>query len=555
MGGPDLRAHVTPDQLSESERRLYELARTGTPLAEIGVRLGLPVSEVDRRVELLVMRLGLPDRLALREPLRDPVMVANSETDALDPAPEPEPSGAPRAFCRRSVLIGGATAGLAAIGAGSAFLLARGGDDQAPTQPDSTATPEPTASATVIPGGGLDLIEPVKDAFERRTFAPGEEIDWPHGIFFMSVDTGEVEGWRLAPPFGGAAGMGQYDLLGSRFIQALSQDLEWRVLADRTDGRMWRYPALGLRLAAAADSRLIFEEIQPGGGLPGSPTGRYHLTSPTMAGDASFELPPTRFGPDPLVHPGGTFAAVASGKTDVAINIVNLSDGTVATSHSIPGQPDYILSVRWNESLRSSNDFAFDVAELPSNGSSAAAIPPVRQYRLSWTAGSLSEPTNFPRGVLYSPAGDHLLVESAMRVIPAQDLGGGELWPAVEVLGNDGQPRAYIRSAALHFGDILPGGRWLADGSGFFALAGSHATEGHGKERVQHILFRVSRLGGVEDPVVFELPPPPGSAWFYDTQYRAALPHPTNADLLAIGRLEVYNRPLGSVIQANLKSE
>ena len=59
---PRVERHVTTvDRLAEADRRLYDLARAGLPLAEIGVKLGVTLSEADRRLDALVVRLGLPD--------------------------------------------------------------------------------------------------------------------------------------------------------------------------------------------------------------------------------------------------------------------------------------------------------------------------------------------------------------------------------------------------------------------------------------------------------------------------------------------------------------
>jgi hypothetical protein len=57
---------VCVEELNDAERRVYDLASTATPLAEVAVRLGVSIGEAERRIGMLLARLGLPDRAALR---------------------------------------------------------------------------------------------------------------------------------------------------------------------------------------------------------------------------------------------------------------------------------------------------------------------------------------------------------------------------------------------------------------------------------------------------------------------------------------------------------
>ncbi|HET7737074.1 MAG TPA: hypothetical protein VFK32_00730, partial [Tepidiformaceae bacterium] len=94
-----------------------------------------------------------------------------------------------RFFTRRRVL---ALGGAAAVTAGTAVALTRGGSNSprdASVRPTSSV---PRALAVDIP----PAFTPVDDAFETRTFAPGEPIDWAEGIFFLQVD-GSAEGFRV----------------------------------------------------------------------------------------------------------------------------------------------------------------------------------------------------------------------------------------------------------------------------------------------------------------------------------------------------------------------
>ncbi|MGE0601418.1 MAG: hypothetical protein AB7J35_18380 [Dehalococcoidia bacterium] len=62
----------TPDTLDELDRRVYELAVQHIPLAELAVRLGVPVPQADEKLQRLYSRLGIANRDALRALSRRP---------------------------------------------------------------------------------------------------------------------------------------------------------------------------------------------------------------------------------------------------------------------------------------------------------------------------------------------------------------------------------------------------------------------------------------------------------------------------------------------------
>jgi hypothetical protein len=533
---------VTPDQLSEAERRLYELARTSTPLAEIGVRLGLPVSEVDRRLELLVTRLGLPDRMALRDPLPEPVIDATEETIDFTGAAA-APALPPRSISRRSLIIGGSSAvGLAAAGAvGGVFLASRGGDgDQAPTQPDSTSTTEPSASVTPAPGAGLDLIEPVDGAYERRTFAPGEEIDWAHGIFFMDVDTGEVEGWRLAQALEQEL-LFTYRLPGPRYIEMLTPDQTTRILVDRATGVARKYPAPQLTLVGTANhplataQPLVFEALNGEEGQPATSTGRFIVADQELASVAEFRVTPIRFGPDPLLSPEGDRAVVAADEGDsYGLRMFDLASGEELAALILPVPASQRVSINWHREAPASRDLGVEVMLFDE----ANADTQVLRAWLPWSGDwprALAPDLDAPRSAFFSPFGSPQLIQRSLRDVPAEGLGGGETWPVVEVAGRSGEVRERIRSTSLFYGDGGGDPPWRFAGEWFFTLTASGATEGSGFERVGYTAWHQQTL----EPVAIELPPPPGNQWFHRTQNRGPVPNPRNIGVVALGRMEV----------------
>ncbi|MEX0781173.1 MAG: SH3 domain-containing protein [Dehalococcoidia bacterium] len=553
MGGTDLRAHVvTPDQLSEAERRLYDLARASTPLAEIGVRLGLPVSEVDRRLDVLVTRLGLPDRMALREPLPEPVIDATEET--IDFTERAAPLLPPaHSLSRRSLIIGGASAvGLAAAGAvGGVFLAGRGDGDEQPTQSDATATPERGASATPAPGAGLDLIERVEDAYERRTFAPGEEIDWAHGIFFMNVDSGEVDGWRLAQALEQEL-LFTYSLPAPRYIEMLTPDQAIRVLVDRETGVGRKYPAAYLRLVAVAEyslppgsrERLLFEVLNGEEGRPATSSGRFIVADEEAPDRITFAISPIQFGPDPLLSLSGDRAVVAADEGDsYGLRLFDLSNGEELAALILPVPTSQRVSINWLSEAPATlrDEFGVEVVLFDEANADSRVLRVWLPWSGNWPA-ALAQDFDAPRSVFFDPLGGVQLIQGSLRDVPAESLGGGETWPVVEVASRSGELRARIRSASLFYGDGGGAPPWRFAGDWFFTLTASATTEGPGFERVGYTAWHQRTL----ESVAMELPPPPGSEWFHRTQYRGPIPNPRNLGVVALGRLEAARFDVGS---------
>ncbi len=555
MGGTGSGPNVTPDQLSEPEQWLHELARAGTPLAEIAVRLGLSVAEADRRLDLLVMRLGLPDRTALRQPLPEPIIDATvaEEPDAVLPSPFGRGAGGegPPVLSRRTLLIGGgAAASLAAVGAGAAWAF-RGGDGEPRTVvvPGADQTPTPGAPDA---RSGLDLIEPISDAYQRRLFARGEEIDWPHGIFFMRTDsvkpdpfTGEVEAWRLRPPH---AALDQglisaYRLPGPRYIEALSQDASTRVLIDRDTGNAWRYPAALLRLTGArphiaspaASERLLFAELDGAPGGPGQPTGRYVVADEKFALIREFQVTPVRFGSEPLMSATSDRVIVPGRAADAyVLHLFDPDDPSQDATLMLPLPPSGEVTISWlDEAVATPRDiFGFEVVVSGEGDIEPAVLRAFLPWSSNWPA-SFGPRLDAPRHVFLDPTGVVQLIQQSLRETFGQNLGGGENWPAIDV--TTGEDAERIRSATLFYGDAIPRRRWTADGTWFFTMIASEATEGPGWDRVRYAAWRP----GIGVPLLLELPPAPGSNWFYSTHNRGPIPHPTDPTLVALGRLEV----------------
>ena len=127
MAGND-HAGMSVDDLSDVERRLYDFAATAMPLAEVAVRLGVPIAEAERRITLLCSRLAVPNRAALQGATDWSSGECPADADATDIADGAAPI-APRAgrpartsFARRVALVLPLLIALA-IAAGAAYEL------------------------------------------------------------------------------------------------------------------------------------------------------------------------------------------------------------------------------------------------------------------------------------------------------------------------------------------------------------------------------------------------------------------------------------------------
>lgn len=551
MGDLSARPHVVmPDQLTDTERRLYELARTGTPLAEIGVKLGLTLSEADRRLDALVAKLGLDDRAALRAPLPEPPPPEDTTETPAEPAVGGHGGGG--GISRRSLTLGaGAAAGLAAIAGGA--LFARQRDRKGSPTSARTTTPAAT-SVSGVAAAGLALIEPVDNAFERRTFAPRELVDWAAGIFFMDVEDGSIDAWRHQLDGDQPEGLGQYRLPVPRFIQVTSSSGKTNILFDRDTERAWKYPARDLVLVGGSASRLVFAELDGGdGSRPGFATGALHVTDHDFSPVDSVEYAVPRFAPDPLVSPDGKrMALITAVGEQFAVALVDLETAAGIEQLAVPLATTSTVHIRWHDELNSAGDFAVEL-RVAIEGRSAALV---LRFRLPWDRAWPEEAVEEPnwKDLTYSPEGRLRLEERVLREVPATGLGGGEAWPIVDIVGTDGRTTQRTKGISLHYGDGLPGRRWLADGTGFYAMMATNATEGAGWERLGFARF----APGYDNWQPLELPPPVGRQWFHRTEARGPVPHPTNPTLFALGRLEVGRLGRDGVVnalQANVQSE
>src|SRR5690606_38325560 len=147
-------AHPIPAELDDLERRVYELAVQPIPLAEVAVRLGLPVARADEKIQRLCARLGVADRAALRERAGTslPGFDGPDEEPVDEEAPPPPPVAESGRLTRRALLVGGASLAVLASGAAIGYQLGgRGGKNSAAAGAETPTIPATSASTPPPP--------------------------------------------------------------------------------------------------------------------------------------------------------------------------------------------------------------------------------------------------------------------------------------------------------------------------------------------------------------------------------------------------------------------
>ncbi|NJD64374.1 MAG: hypothetical protein FIB00_03865 [Chloroflexi bacterium] len=552
----------TPDDLDELDRRVYDLAVQSIPLAEIAVRMGVPVPQADERIQRVCARLGVADRAALRAGAGTAVSQPDPDDgpviglDFAIPDVEPEP---PK-HSRRAVLAGGATA-LALFGGAAAVALSRrGGGSPASTGPTETPTPESSPTPPVPDFGGLPIqVEGgLNQRFETRTWAKGAPIDWEHGLFRMFPNTGDVQGLRFIetePPRSGQSGFVLYKTgPGGRFVWAMHGDGRAYLVDVLNTERSWSWPIEDLRLVTAGTASrgtgVVFEELASRQG-----TGRHRVLSAAPGQDlelqSSFELPPTGFGMPPLWSPDGSQLVLWSGthESDPQLHQIELATGRIVqSSHKIEPRDGVVAQPVRLDSL----DGGF-LATWSYSANGAAFERQMFGWSSAWVQNGLDGPRPINLTGRYSPDGQNLASE-----VPLREVNGGgaeaprEYWPAVVVeSGGTGGADWSVLSASIGYGDRVTANPWLADSSGFVAMVRGPEPPDRPWDAFEYAVISTDGRTITRIP----LPPVADLEWFRVNSMRSPAPCPYDVDLIAFGRLELYNRRTGEWLAAHITSQ
>lgn len=272
------------------------------------------------------------------------------------------------------------------------------------TSPAETTFAESvTSPPTPAPHPGVALIEPAPGAFEQRTFATGERIEWRHGIFVLDPETGETEGYRApaaADPdnywlslLDGWIGVQEQTDLGSE---------PFTLLLDRATGQSWRWPSDRLRLAAASSEHLLFEERSIASGRHF--TGRFTLANRAMEAVGHFSIAGAVDRYRAVFSPDGQTIALSAADTVYLVPVESAQPVVLFKAEATDGQASAFLPPRYtgprirvyafyrNESgevRQERHYFSWTGAPLPCQGQ----VSPDWRY-VAWLDGGYVEETH-----------------------------------------------------------------------------------------------------------------------------------------------------------------
>jgi len=158
----------------------------------------------------------------------------------------------------------------------------------------------------------------------------------------------------------------------------------------------------------------------------------------------------------------------------------------------------------------------------------------------AWVQNGLDGPRPINLTGRYSPDGQNLASE-----VPLREVNGGgaeaprEYWPAVVVeSGGTGGADWSVLSASIGYGDRVTANPWLADSSGFVAMVRGPEPPDRPWDAFEYAVISTDGRTITRIP----LPPMADLEWFRVNSMRSPAPCPYDVDLIAFGRLELYNR-------------
>lgn len=533
-------------RLDPLDRRVYEMAVSRAPLAQIAVQLGVTVSQAEERIERVCARLGGPDRAALREWAANGTEDEEKEPEAAaQPAPPPPSTGR---YSRRAFLATAGAAGLAVAG-GGALAWKLWGADSGDSQVAPPGTPATTVTVTSDSPEGIISDASFKDTWEVRTFARGELIDWPHGLFLMGAVGGEVRGHRLKTDRGS-----EYRTWpGGRFVSAIdSSAAPVAHLMDLLNAETsWSWPHLQFGLIAVAgrlaDATLVFERREAHKG-----TGELTLLRMPQPGAgieplATVTVPPTGFSTPVLISPDGGALAVASGGGPRLV--VTLLD---AATGKVRGTYDTVLTTGASDA-----GFSLEMFQPLDGGESFLLDWHLFAMQFRWDGSGSTTPLIHDHAASFSTDGRLYLREIPLRSAGADSADGPrEYWPAVEIVElASGKVLSRVRSASIYYGDWAPARRWMAPDAFTCLLRTAGAENGYDFGVIS--TRRASGTWNVMQRYAYVLSADPAldGMWFQSPWVQGVIPGPEGTDLVALGKWGVLNTRDGNIVRANVRTE
>lgn len=340
----------------------------------------------------------------------------------------------------------------------------------APVPPPSDPASPPPHEAPPEPTGGLkELFRAAPDGEVTRVrLKAGQTVDRP-GLYFMSVASGEIEGWVMGehPDQWGSFSASA----DSRWIEVESGNKQY--LVDRQAAAVYQWEAGAARLVAARGPALLF-----------ATEAKFWLADEGLQRFTAIELHPAQF-PQAAIAPDGTALLLVNGQK---LYRVGLPAGEVKQIGEI--------------------ETAGDLSLIPIRQGTGAAVsvttdsgPPfhratTRLQRFDWTGLRLSDQT-LP-GALRSLSPDGALVTWREPLL------GGVDSPLVVAGASDARPQFRLIGEDPCTALYTAGDPWLADGSGLVVFS----AQGH---RILRTDGRLEELPALADANWLDVPvPAPG---------------------------------------------
>ena len=441
---------------------------------------------------------------------------------------EPEPE---RRGLSRRALLALATAGVAGLATGGAFLATRErGEPETVARPPRPVPVPPTLTPVPPP---LAALRPATGVFRELAYEPGQPLAAEHGIFFMRArgeDAGAVAGWQLAEPEGAEPPVYRAGA-GGRFVATQG------ALHDRVSGQSWTWPEDRLRLAGFSGEAALFEQLDPDAEPGPVRHGRYVLTDAKLEERAVFALTGTPLpSAPPFFEPGGrrAFLALEQAGQYPALYMLDAATGQ-ATGVLSPRRQSAMQRILFHAATPASDgeSFLMPYSFFPTRPPRTLGYGIFATFlaRLAWTGEHRKITRVRVDRAFVSPDGS-LVAGERVLPLPGHEPEAYEETSTVMVIdGRTGRNRFRIRSARLNYGDELGGARWLADSSALVVQSRIGGKAGYSL---------VSADGTSLEP----LPDPPlrSGEWFERHDVRGAAPSPADPSLIAFGRTDVYDR-------------
>ena len=320
------------------------------------------------------------------------------------------------------------------------------------TSPAETTSAESvTSPPTPAPHPGVALIEPAPGAFEQRTFATGERIDWTHGIFVLNPETGRTDGYTVSE-----AQYGRYWSVPGGWIGV--RDLghpPHSMVLHRETGQSWRWPSRNLRLVTASSDYLLFKEIRSH-----NVTGHFTIASRAMEELGRFSITTKGLAYPAFFSPDGRAIAFSTGDTAYLVPVESAQPTVLFKTEATDGQVSAEVSVRpWYEGP------GILVRARYENGSGAVRWD--RHY-FSWQGTVSRDPTSSTCQGWFSPDGRYVawLVGGEVMAAHSGVVTREDPWASLVIADSDTcDPLFRVRSVRKsHFPSRND---WLASSDGY----------------------------------------------------------------------------------------